>query len=128
MAYRNGIVTFGTNPPSRVIVSIPGNLAEMERGLQRFHRLKPDEGMLFTSRRWPDEEVIPMWMASVSYPLAMVWISKNGFVSAIEDYVQPGDRRTFNYRGVACVELNAGTPDAVGMDVGTPASLEVLNR
>ena len=97
---------------------VPETNREQERGLQDF-RISEREGMIFLSDRWPQEQIISMWQATVPYPLAMIWVGHDNAVHCIE-YVQPGDRRTYSHRGVAVIEVNASVPVQYGIEKGTP--------
>lgn len=117
--YTEAVITFCTDSPARFRVLIPVTAKLLERGLQGFDRPGKREGMMFLSTKWPDEEVIPMWMAKVPYPLAMIWISGDGRITRIERDVQPGDKKTYSQRGIACIEISAEVPSEVGLRVGT---------
>jgi len=103
--------------PLAIKARVPETPREQERGLQPF-RIAEREGMIFLSDKWPQQETISMWQASVPYPLAMIWVGEDSRVSFIE-IVMPGDRRTYSHRGVACVELNAGVVESYGIERGT---------
>lgn len=96
---------------------VPETSREQERGLQDF-RIGEREGMIFMSSRWPQEQTISMWQATVPYPLAMIWIGQDNTVRFIE-IVQPGDRTTYSHRGVAVIEVNADVVDKYGIQRGT---------
>lgn len=97
---------------------VPETNREQERGLQDF-RISEREGMIFLSDRWPEEQTISMWQASVPYPIAMIWVGQDNLVKFIE-IVQPGDKRTYSHRGVAVIEVNASVPAQYGIERGTP--------
>lgn len=90
-----------------VNVLIPSNELEMQRGLQGYDEPLPDEGMFFMATRFPQESMISMWMAKVTYPLCMAWLGSNGTVTFIEHDRQPGDKRTYSFKAAAVVELAA---------------------
>lgn len=96
---------------------VPETSREQERGLQDF-RIGEREGMIFLSTKWPEEQAISMWQATVPYPLAMIWVGSDNRVRFIE-IVQPGDRTTYSHRGVAVIEVNAALPSMYGIDRGT---------
>jgi uncharacterized membrane protein (UPF0127 family) len=78
--------------------------------------------MLFLSSRYPREERIAMWMASVSYALDMVWIAR-GRVVRIESDVQPGDPATYFETAIACLEMSHPNAHLAGVDVGVPVRI-----
>lgn len=73
--------------------------------------------MIFPSDEWPKEGSIAMWMASVEFPLAMIWVAADGRVNSIQ-LANPGDKRTFTDRGVFCLEINQRVVDQIGLKPG----------
>jgi uncharacterized membrane protein (UPF0127 family) len=120
VSYGRGCVRFGDES---VDVLVPLTDAEMCAGLEGFRGLGPREGMLFMSDRWPAPSQVDMWMARVSFPLAMIWVD-DGRVSALEPVVLPGDPRTYAHRGVACVEMDASAAADLGIVVGVPVRID----
>lgn len=110
-------ITFCTSPRLEMRIMVPETPREQSRGLQGF-TIKEREGMLFLSEKWPEEQIISMWQATVGYPLAMIWIGIDNRVHAIE-MVEPGDKRTFSHRGVAVVEVNAYVASKYNIIKGT---------
>lgn len=116
----------GDEMTADLMVHVPCTIRLNEWGLQGFAGLGPREGMLFASRRWPVEEAIPMWMARVRFPLAMIWIGADGLVSHVE-LTQPGDPNTYDHRGLYVVEANADLAHEVGIRPGTPTALSWID-
>ena len=84
---------------------VPLTEAARTRGLQGF-QLGPTEGMLFPSRVFPGPEPISMWMASVGFPITMLWIGRWGRLVAKETPAL-GDVRSYTHTGVGVIELHA---------------------
>jgi len=103
--------------PITLKLLVPETSREQERGLQDF-KINDWEGMIFLSDRWPEEQTISMWQASVPYPLAMLWVGPDNRIGALE-LVSPGDSQTYSHRGVAVIEINAHLVDRYDLDVGT---------
>jgi len=93
---------------------VPCTWALMEHGLQSFQSLGEREGMMFPSGEWPREEPIPMWMAAVSFDLAMLWIGADGVIRDIE-ITAPGDPATYDHRGLYVIEANADLASELGL-------------
>lgn len=119
----HGKITFCTREPVTLAVAIPETMKEMEWGLQSYTKLGMREGMLFVSKKWPEEEKIPLWMAKVRVPLSMLWISNTGHVVRIEEHVQVGDRRTYSEKASGVIEVNADLPSRYGIRLGTSVVL-----
>lgn len=116
---RYDALTFCTKVPVTIVLAVPENMQELEYGLQGHGSLGINEGMLFLSTKYPKSEQIPMWMASVRFSLAMLWVDKNSKIVRIEEYVQPGDKRTYSEKGIASIEVHPDLPRKIGLRLGS---------
>ena len=87
------------------------------RGLMFRNEMAPDAGMLFVYRR---DRVLTMWMANTYLPLDMLFIGADGRIVRIAENTIPLSRATISSRkrARAVLELNAGTADRLGINVG----------
>lgn len=100
----------------RLLVPLTPQL--QEKGLQGFHEPGAREGMAFVSSRYPAEDDIGLWMATLKFPLSWLWLGRDGKISHVVHRVQPGDTASRTYRGIAAIEVHHGLPDEVGMRAG----------
>lgn len=56
------------------------------RGLMFQEQLPYDQGMIFVIN---NEQVIPIWMQNMQFPLDIIWFDSNGNIVHISKYVQP---------------------------------------
>lgn len=67
-------------------VQIAETDAQRTRGLMFQNPLPYDQGMIFVM---DNEQVIPIWMLNMQFPLDIIWFDSNGNVVHIAKYVQP---------------------------------------
>lgn len=115
--YEHVIVTFCADKAYSIRAAVPLTADTMAQGLQRYTKLPDGYGMLFPSEKWPKPEKIPMWQASVHYPLAMVFLGADGKISTIEN-VDPGDKKTYDHMALACLEMPLESAVARGLRPG----------
>ena len=60
--------------------------AQKIRGLMFQNELPYDKGMIFV---FDQEQVVPIWMLNMQFPLDIIWFDSNGNVVQIERNVQP---------------------------------------
>ncbi|MGI0046448.1 MAG: DUF192 domain-containing protein [Nitrosotalea sp.] len=60
--------------------------AQRTRGLMFQDQLPDNQGMIFVA---DNEQVIPIWMLNMQFPLDIIWFDSNGNVVHIAKYVQP---------------------------------------
>ncbi len=60
--------------------------AQRSRGLMFHNQLPYDQGMIFMMN---NEQVIPIWMMNMQFPLDIIWFDDNGNIVHIAKYVQP---------------------------------------
>jgi uncharacterized protein len=60
--------------------------SQKTRGLMFQNELPYNQGMIFV---FDDEQVVPMWMPNMQFPLDMIWFDKGGNVVHIEKNVPP---------------------------------------
>jgi uncharacterized protein len=67
-------------------VQIAQTDSQKTRGLMFQNELPYDQGMIFV---FDNEQIIPMWMPNMQFPLDMIWFDKDGNVVHIEKNVPP---------------------------------------
>ncbi len=60
--------------------------AQRDRGLMFQDQLPYNQGMIFVMN---NEQVIPIWMLNMQFPLDVIWFDSNGNVVHITKYMQP---------------------------------------
>ncbi len=86
---------------------------EKAQGLQGFRRLRENEAALFFFR--PPQQVT-FWMASVSYPIDIVFVDQQGMVIGVADHCRPGGAEIYPSGGPVgwVIETAAGSGLAPG--------------
>ena len=67
-------------------VQIAETDAQRARGLMFQDPMPYDQGMIFVM---DNEQVVPIWMLNMQFPLDIIWFDSNGNVVHIAKYVQP---------------------------------------
>jgi len=67
-------------------VQIAETDAQKTRGLMFQNEMPYDQGMIFV---FDQEQVIPIWMLNMQFPLDIIWFDSNGNVVHIEKNIQP---------------------------------------
>jgi len=67
-------------------VQIAETDAQKTRGLMFQNELPDDQGMIFV---FGQEQVVPIWMLNMQFPLDIIWFDANGNVVHIEKHVPP---------------------------------------
>jgi uncharacterized membrane protein (UPF0127 family) len=67
-------------------VQIAETDAQKVRGLMFQNKLPDDQGMIFV---FSQEQIVPIWMLNMQFPLDIIWFDANGNVVHIEKNVQP---------------------------------------
>ena len=67
-------------------VQIAETDAQKTRGLMFQNELPDDQGMIFV---FSQEQVVPIWMLNMQFPLDIIWFDSNGNVIHIEKNVPP---------------------------------------
>ena len=67
-------------------VQIAETDAQKTRGLMFQNELPDDQGMIFV---FSQEQVVPIWMLNMQFPLDIIWFDANGNVLHIEKNVPP---------------------------------------
>jgi uncharacterized membrane protein (UPF0127 family) len=67
-------------------VQIAETDAQKVRGLMFQNQLPDDQGMIFV---FSQEQVVPIWMLNMQFPLDIIWFDANGNVVHIEKNVPP---------------------------------------
>ncbi len=88
------------------------------RGLSRFSPLKSTEAMLFM---FENEGMWDFWMKDMIFSLDMIWVDASKTIVGIEKNVSPNSfPKSFSAgtKSMYVIEVNAGTSDMFGIDVG----------
>lgn len=112
----------GSQGTANLRLRVPCTWPLMQRGLQGPASMCMDEGMLFASQSWPREEPIAMWMATVKFPLAMIWVDAKGRVVDVQ-LAESGDPATYEHRGLYVIEANAALAVEIGLLPGDRVKL-----
>ena len=109
------IVTDEAKHPFRV--ELARTAAERSQGLMYRRNLAADRGMLFL---YPVPQPVGMWMKNTYIPLDMLFIADDGRISHIAANTTPHSEATISSNGPAraVLELNAGTAERLGIEVG----------
>lgn len=67
-------------------VQIAETDAQKVRGLMFQNKLPDDQGMIFV---FSQEQVVPIWMLNMQFPLDIIWFDTNGNIVHIEKNVPP---------------------------------------
>jgi uncharacterized membrane protein (UPF0127 family) len=67
-------------------VQIAETDAQKTRGLMFQNELPDDQGMIFV---FSQEQIVPIWMLNMQFPLDIIWFDSNGNVIHIEKNVPP---------------------------------------
>lgn len=111
----------------RFAVEIADEPEERRRGLMFRERMAENQGMLFV---FEETQPLGFWMKNTILPLDLVFISEDGEVRAIlrgepysTDTISPGPGEPARF----VLELNAGTAEAEGIEVGDRMSHPVID-
>ena len=110
---------------SRFQVEVVKTPEQLRKGLSDRPYLPPRKGMLFM---FPSTSVQSMWMPNMNFPLDIVWIDSNKYVTKIEEHVSPcnGNHNCKSYSSekpvLYAIELNAGDAQRIGIRVGLKLS------
>ena len=89
--------------------------SEQSFGLMRRDSLAPDHGMIFI---FPHDTSDPFWNHDVRFPLDNLFIDRYGRIVSIQHMDAYSDASTNPVECRYVIELNAGTPAAIGVKVG----------
>ncbi len=99
---------------------------EQERGLSGQERLALGTGMLFP---FPDDAPHFMWMKGMEFPLDMLWISSDGTIVHVEEYISP-DTFPASFSSPTpsrlVLEINAGIISSSGVSIGKKVVISPL--
>jgi uncharacterized protein len=108
-------------PSGPICVEVANTPASRARGLAGRDRIDLD-GLLL---EWPKVGRHPIWMAGMKFPLDLVWLDAEGFVSGVANHVRPCGQTPCPLhepaglaRSVAVLELPAGDARRRGLQVG----------
>jgi len=92
---------------------------EMSHGLMYREKLDENAGMLFI---YKTEGNYSFWMMNTTIPLDMIWLDKNHIVVFISKNTQPCKETCPliypDKNSMYIIEVNSGTADRVGLDIG----------
>jgi uncharacterized membrane protein (UPF0127 family) len=103
--------------PHEFAVEVMRTHAELEKGLMFRKYLPENRGMLFDFKA---EQPVMMWMKNTFLPLDMIFISRNGQVTAITENAEPLSERIISSNGpvFGVLEVNAGTIAKIALKIG----------
>jgi uncharacterized membrane protein (UPF0127 family) len=98
-------------------VEVARDEAARERGLMYRRHLPENRGMLFD---FGHEQTVLMWMKNTYIPLDMIFISRDGRVTHIEENAEPLSEAIISSHGpaFAVLEVNAGLAKKLGLKPG----------
>ena len=98
-------------------VEVANTEPQRERGLMYRRYMPADRGMLFDFKT---DQPVMMWMKNTYIPLDMVFIGRDGHVTALAANTEPLSERIISSNGpaFAVLELNAGVIASIGLAVG----------
>ena len=101
--------------------------ASRERGLMYRRFLPENRGMIFGFDR---SEIVLMWMKNTYIPLDMIFISRDGKVTHIEENTEPLSEAIISSQGpaYAVLEVNAGGAKKLGLKVGDVVKHALFKR
>ena len=113
--------------PKTLDVEVARDSASRERGLMYRRFLPENRGMLFDFGR---SETVLMWMKNTYIPLDMIFISRDGKVTHIEDNTEPLSEAIISSQGpaFAVLEVNAGAASKLGLKVGDVVKHALFKR
>ncbi|MCW2276119.1 DUF192 domain-containing protein [Rhodoblastus acidophilus] len=113
--------------PRTLDVEVARDPATRERGLMYRRFLPENRGMLFDFGR---SETILMWMKNTYIPLDMIFISRDGKVTHIEENTEPLSQAIISSNGptFAVLEVNAGVAQKLGLKVGDVVKHKMFAR
>lgn len=98
---------------------------QREQGLMHRREMAPDHGMLFA---FGETRQVFMWMKNTYIPLDMLFIAKDGKVSAIKENAEPHSESIIDSKGPIdyVLELNGGTVKRLGIRTGNRIQNDLL--
>ncbi len=98
-------------------VEVARTMGERERGLMNRRSMPRDQGMLFD---FHIEQTVAMWMKNTYIPLDMVFVARNGRVTAVQRNAVPFSETIIpsGPPAYAVIELNGGAAQEIGLKVG----------
>jgi uncharacterized membrane protein (UPF0127 family) len=103
--------------PRTLEVEVARDPASRERGLMYRRHLPANRGMLFD---FDKPQTVLMWMKNTYIPLDMIFISRDGKVTHIEENTEPLSEAVISSQGpaYAVLEVNAGVARELGLKRG----------
>lgn len=91
--------------------------AQLARGLMFRKNMADNAGMLFL---YPEERMVAFWMKNTLIPLDIIFTDKAGVIRYIHYNAQPLDETRIrpHLPVYSALEVNAGTVDALGIEIG----------
>ncbi len=98
-------------------VEVARTMRERERGLMNRRSMPPDQGMLFD---FHVEQPVTMWMKNTYIPLDMIFVARNGRITAVQRNAVPMSETIIpsGPPAYAVIELNGGAAQDIGAKVG----------
>jgi len=113
--------------PHVLDVEVARDPATRERGLMYRRFMPENRGMLFDFGR---TETVLMWMKNTYIPLDMIFISRAGKVTHIEENTEPLSEAIISSHGpaFAVLEVNAGVAGKIGLKTGDVVRHKMFGR
>ncbi len=98
---------------------------QREQGLMHRREMAPDHGMLFA---FGETRQVFMWMKNTYIPLDMLFIAKDGKITAIKENAEPHSESIIDSKGPIdfVLELNGGTVKRLGIRTGNRIQNELV--
>lgn len=98
-------------------VEVARTTRERERGLMDRRSMPRNQGMLFD---FHIEQTVTMWMKNTYLPLDMIFVARNGRVTALQQNAVPMSETIIpsGPPAYAVIELNGGVAQEIGLEVG----------
>jgi len=113
--------------PQTIDVEVARDPAARERGLMYRRHLPENRGMLFD---FDKPQTVLMWMKNTYIPLDMIFISRDGKVTHIEENTEPLSEAIISSHGpaFAVLEVNAGVAKKLGLKPGDAVRHKMFGR
>ena len=110
-------------------VEIASTSEELSKGLMFRENLEKNSGMLFI---FPENGIYGFWMKNTLIPLDIIWINSNKEIVFIKDNALPCkteicETYSSDEKALYVLELNSGTADKIGLEIGDEVELRLGN-
>ena len=110
-------------------IEIASTSEELSKGLMFRENLEKNSGMLFI---FPENGIYGFWMKNTLIPLDIIWINSNKEIVFIKDNALPCkteicETYSSDEKALYVLELNSGTADKIGLEIGDEVELRLGN-